>query len=356
MLVLGIETSCDETGLALVEDGRKIIGTQLASSLKEHQRYGGVVPEIASRAHVELMTAELENLLNASGTDPSQIDRIAVTHGPGLAGSLVIGVAAAKALALAWKKPLVAVNHLHAHLYAALMSQMPWGVDDPMMGLIISGGHTAIVRADGIRRFDRMGQTRDDAVGEAFDKVAKLLGLGFPGGPEIQRVSQSGNAKAFRFSVPRLKSGSQYDFSLSGIKTAVLYKVRDEQKTTALSAERTAERNANENLALGAGFVADMAASFQESVVEEVVRKTVSACGETGIRRLAVGGGVVANRRLRERLAEVCLEQQIALAVPPMDLCTDNGTMVAGLGCHLPPVSSVELNSIPDLRIEGGTK
>lgn len=342
MLVLGIETSCDETGLALVEDGRKILGAQLATSLKEHQRYGGVVPEIASRAHVEVMTAELENLLRDAGITPSQIDRIAVTHGPGLPGSLVIGVAAAKALALVWKKPLVAVNHLHAHLYAALMPEMPWSVEDPMVGLVISGGHTAIVRADGIRAFHLMGQTRDDAVGEAFDKVAKLMGLGFPGGPEIQRVGQAGNPKAFRFLPPKIKTGSPYDFSLSGVKTAVLYKVRDHQKMNPGP--------------LDASFTSDMAASFQESVVEEVVQKTVLACAETGIGRMAVGGGVVANRRLRDRLAEVCREQKIALAVPPLNLCTDNGTMVAGLGCYLPPLSSVELNSIPDLRVEGERK
>ncbi|MBI3333547.1 MAG: tRNA (adenosine(37)-N6)-threonylcarbamoyltransferase complex transferase subunit TsaD, partial [Candidatus Omnitrophica bacterium] len=217
---MGIETSCDETALALVEDGRKVLAAEVASSLKEHQRYGGVVPEIASRAHLELVTCELEALLKAGGVGPHDVDRIAVTRGPGLAGSLLVGIAAAKALGIAWDKPVIGVNHLQAHLYAALMGEGSWPLELPMIGLVISGGHTAVVRMEGLGRWELLGQTRDDAVGEAFDKVAKLLGLSFPGGPEIERAAQAGDPKAFRFSVPRMKSGSPYDFSLSGIKTA----------------------------------------------------------------------------------------------------------------------------------------
>ena len=336
MLVLGIETSCDETGLALVADGRNVLGAQLATSLQQHQRFGGVVPEIASRAHVELLTYELESLLTASRISPEQIDRIAVTHGPGLPGSLLVGVAAAKGLALAWGKELTAVHHLHAHLYAALMEQPDFPLDAPMIGLVISGGHTALVRMQGIRRFTLLGQTRDDAVGEAFDKVAKLLHLGFPGGPEIERVAREGKPQAFRFTVPRMKSGSVYDFSLSGIKTAVLYKIREEKE---------------EELP-GPEFTADMAASFQSAVIEEVVEKTVAACEESRISRLVVGGGVVANGLLRARLAEACRERKIELGVPSMKLCTDNGTMVAGLGHHLAPVRPVDLTAVPDLRVE----
>ena len=337
VLVLGIETSCDETGLALVAEGRRLIAAQLASSLKEHQRYGGVVPEIASRAHVELLTCELEALLASARVGPSEIDRIAVTVGPGLVGSLLVGVAAAKALGLAWGKRLVGVNHLHAHLYAALMEGSGFPIDAPMIGLIISGGHTALVRMEGIRRCTLLGQTRDDAVGEAFDKVAKLLGLDFPGGPEIERVAKEGNPKVFRFSVPKMKSGSPYEFSLSGMKTAVLYKVREWQKGDSLSFT----------------FVADMAASFQASIVEEVVQKTITACRQTRISRLVVGGGVVANQRLRDRLAQACTDFKIDLAIPSTELCTDNGAMVAGLGAHLETWLPRELTAVPDLGVEG---
>lgn len=340
MLVLGIETSCDETGLALVADGRLVLGAQLASSLKQHQKYGGVIPEIASRAHVELLTCELEALLEFSKISPSQIDRVAVTRGPGLSGCLLTGMAAAKALGLAWQKDLVPVNHLHAHLYAAFMGDPEPPLRQRMIGLVISGGHTALVRMDGIGRYSLLGQTRDDAVGEAFDKVGKLLGLGFPGGPEIERVAREGNPSAFRFTVPRMKSGSPYDFSLSGIKTAVLYKVREFQKTLPTA-----------DCLLPSDFVADMAASFQSSVIEEVVQKTVRACREAGVVHLAVGGGVVANGMLRRRLAEACAEVAVRLWVPPLSLCTDNGAMVAGLGHHLPTVASKELTAIPELGV-----
>ena len=338
MLVLGIETSCDETGLALVADGRKVLGAQLATSLHQHQRFGGVVPEIASRAHVELLTCELEALLSSTRISPDQIDRIAVTCGPGLSGSLLVGVAAAKALALAWGKELTAVNHLHAHLYAALMERPEFPLDAPMIGLVISGGHTALVRMEGIHRFTLLGQTRDDAVGEAFDKVAKLLGLGFPGGPEIEKAARGGRSQTFRFTAPQMKSGSAYDFSLSGIKTAVLYKVRQESVSGRLDSE----------------WVADLAASFQSSVVGEVVEKTLAACEEFRTDRLVVGGGVVANRFLRDRLEQACAQRKIQCGIPSLQLCTDNGTMVAGLGSHLPPVRPVDLTAVPDLQVSGG--
>lgn len=343
MLVLGIETSCDETGLALVADGRAVLGSQLASSLKHHQRYGGVVPEIASRAHVELLTVELENLLVSCRISPRQIDRIAVTYGPGLAGALLVGVAAAKGLALAWDKPLVAVNHLQAHLYAALMERPDWPMEELAIGLVISGGHTALVRMEGIGRFELLGQTQDDAVGEAFDKVSRLLGLGFPGGPEIERVGRDGDPQAFRFSVPRIKKGSPYDFSLSGMKTAVLYRVQEETKTEARSDMREAP---------SAAFIADMAASFQSAIVEQVLEKTLAACREHGILRLVLGGGVVANRRLRERFEQESQRIGMKLAFPSLGLCTDNGAMVGGLGCHREVLSPADLTAVPDLRLE----
>ncbi len=347
MLVLGIETSCDETALALVADGRKVLGTQVASSLKQHQRYGGVVPEIASRAHVELLTYELEALFSAAKINPADVDRIAVTHGPGLPGSLTVGVAAAKALGIAWGKEVVGVNHLQAHLYAALMETPGWALDAPMIGLVISGGHTALVRMKGIREYRLLGQTRDDAVGEAFDKVAKVLGLGFPGGPEIERVARQGNPKSHRFSKPKIKSGSPYDFSLSGIKTAVLYKVRE-----AVGVPLQAAGSIGSLPKLDAAQVSDLAASFQSSVVEEVVMKCVAACRSNRILRLTVGGGVVANRLLRERLKSVCADLKIETAIPSMSLCTDNGAMVAGLGRHVSPVAPMALATVPDLRVE----
>jgi len=354
MLVLGIETSCDETGLALVDGGRKVVAAQLASSLKEHQRYGGVIPEIASRAHVELLTCELEALLAAGKVSADGVDRIAVTYGPGLPGCLLAGVAAAKALGLAWRRDLVPVNHLHAHLYAALMESAEASLDERMIGLVISGGHTALVRMDGIGRYTLLGQTRDDAVGEAFDKVAKLLGLGFPGGPEIERVAREGNPAAFRFTVPKMKSGNPYEFSLSGMKTAVLYKVNEwANGRMGELAKGSATRPVAHSLtrSLDPQFTADMAASFQASIVEEVVQKTVSACRQSGIIHLVVGGGVAANRRLRERLSEACGEMGIHLRVPSLGLCTDNGAMVAGLGHHLKPVMSRELTAMPELGI-----
>ena len=317
-------------------DGRRVVAAQLASSLRQHQKYGGVVPEIASRAHVELLTCELEALLAAGRVSAPQLDRIAVTHGPGLSGCLLVGVAAAKALGLAWRRELVPVNHLHAHLYAALMEEAQPPLEERMIGLVISGGHTALVRMDDIRRYELLGQTRDDAVGEAFDKVAKLLGLGFPGGPEIERAAREGNRSAFRFTPSKMKAGSPYEFSFSGIKTAVLYKTREEQKATG---------------SLPSGFIADMAASFQSAVVEEVVRKAVRACRESGIVHLVVGGGVVANGLLRQRLSEACREHGIRLRVPSLGLCTDNGAMVAGLGYHLEPVASSELTAVPELGV-----
>jgi len=355
MLVLGIETSCDETALALVADGREVLGTQVVSSLKQHQLFGGVVPEIASRVHVEVITAELELLLSRCQVAPEQIDRIAVTRGPGLGGALSVGVAAARALGLAWKKPVLGVNHLQAHLYAATMKTDAFTHQDPMIGLAISGGHTAIIRMEGLDSFELLGQTCDDAVGEAFDKVAKLLGLGFPGGPEIQKVSSQGDPKAFSFSVPRIKAGTPYDFSLSGMKTAVLYKVREHSSGVGewgngrMGAAQVTHPHTTHSLS--PEFIADMAASFQHSIVEEVVMKVVKACQTFEIPRLAVGGGVIANTHLRERLREACATEGIALAIPEMMLCTDNGAMVAGLGKHLDLASGVQCTVEPNLPV-----
>lgn len=331
--MLGIETSCDETALGLVEDGRRILAACTASSLQRLRPYGGVVPEIVSRFHVELITRELENLLAQAKIGPSAVDQIAVTYGPGLSGSLAVGVAAAKALGLAWGKPVIGVNHLQAHLYAALLGRDPMALTEPAIGLVISGGHTALILMEGTKRCRALGQTRDDAVGEAFDKTAKLMSLGFPGGPEIERAALRGDPRAFRFTVPKIRGGSPYDFSFSGIKTAVLHKIQKEGS-------------------LSAGFVADLAASFQSSVVEEVVMKAVGACREHRVPRLVVGGGVIANGRLRGRLAEVAGDFGIDLALPEVAWSTDNGVMVAGLGAHLKGQPLSRLTVVPDLSVE----
>lgn len=333
---MGIETSCDETGLALVDDGGQILAEQLASSLPSHQRFGGIVPEIASRAHVECLLIELENLLERAGVTPRAVERIAVTAGPGLPGALLVGIAAAKALAMAWRIPLVGVNHLQAHLYVALMKGRTDFLEAPTVGLVVSGGHTALLRLQGFDRMEVLGQTRDDAVGEAFDKVAKLLGLGFPGGPVIERTAREGNPKAFRFPTPRLKAGSPHDFSLSGLKTAALLRVQKEQASGG---------------ALSCAFVADLAASFQRCIVEEVTAKTLAACEAAGARRLVLGGGVVANRDLRQRLVEAAAERGVETALPERALCTDNGVMVAALGRHLLALPPGRLNAVPDLGV-----
>ncbi|MBI4313290.1 MAG: tRNA (adenosine(37)-N6)-threonylcarbamoyltransferase complex transferase subunit TsaD [Candidatus Omnitrophica bacterium] len=319
MIALGIETSCDETAVGLVEKARKILGHSMVSSVAFHRRYGGVVPEIACRHHAELVTYCLEDALRQAGVPPSEVGLVAVTYGPGLPGALLVGLAAAKSLSFAWKVPLLGVNHLHAHLYAALMTHEPASWPKRSIGLVISGGHTALVKLKGISGHQILGQTRDDAVGEAFDKVAKLLGLGYPGGPEIEKMAPQGDPRRMKFSIPKIKSGTPWDFSFSGVKTAVLRRVEE--------ARRTGE--------FGPVFAADMAASFQDFVVEEILSKSISACRTTRSRALLAGGGVAANLFLRGRLQEACRAEKIKLYLPAPLLTTDNAAMVAGLGCTL---------------------
>jgi tRNA N6-adenosine threonylcarbamoyltransferase len=309
--VLGIETSCDETGVAVVEDGSKILSNVLSSQHEIHARFGGVVPELASRAHVERLNPLLDVALAEAGVRWSEVDAVAVTRGPGLVGALLVGLATAKAIALALDAPLVAVNHLEGHVYANFLEHGP--PEPPYVALIVSGGHTLLVYMPEEQRYEVLGQTVDDAAGEAFDKVARFLGLGFPGGPELDRLAREGNPEAVRFPRAMADSGN-YDFSLSGLKTAVVRHVRKE------------EREGKKTL------VPDIAASFQEAVVDVQVQKTMAAAEEKGATSILLGGGVVANSRLRERMGEEAERRGFRLLFPSAELCTDNGAMIASVG------------------------
>ena len=318
-LVLGIETSCDETGVGIVR-GQTLLVDAVASSVDEHARFGGVVPEVASRAHLEAMAPTVERACRDAGVRLADVDALAVTSGPGLAGALLVGVAAAKALAVALGKPLYGVNHLAAHVAVDQLEHGP--LPEPTMALLVSGGHSSLLLVPDVTSDVRpLGATIDDAAGEAFDKVARLLGLPFPGGPHVDRMARDGDAAAVRF--PRgLTSGRdlerhRYDFSFSGLKTAVA---------------RWVEQRAADGEAVP---VADVAASFQEAVVDVLTRKAVLACREQGVDTLLIGGGVAANSRLRAMAQERCAAAGITLRVPRPGLCTDNGAMVAALGAQM---------------------
>jgi N6-L-threonylcarbamoyladenine synthase len=309
--VLGIETSCDETGVAVVEDGSRVLSNVLSSQHEIHGRFGGVVPELASRAHVERLNPLLDVALAEAGIRWSEVDAVAVTRGPGLVGALLVGLATAKAIALALDTPLIAVNHLEGHVYANFLEHGP--PEPPYVALIVSGGHTLLVYMPEEQRYEVLGQTLDDAAGEAFDKVARFLGLGFPGGPELDRLARDGDPEAVRFPRAMAESGD-YDFSLSGLKTAVVRHVRKE--------EREGKKTP----------VPDIAASFQEAVVDVQVQKTMAAAEEKGVTSVLLGGGVVANSRLRERMAKEAEKRGLRLLFPSAELCTDNGAMIASVG------------------------
>jgi N6-L-threonylcarbamoyladenine synthase len=318
-LVLGIETSCDETGVGLVR-GTTLIGDSLASSVTEHERFGGVIPELASRAHVEAMVPMIERAVSRAGVPLADIDAVAVTSGPGLAGALVVGVAAAKALALALDVPLYGVNHLAAHV--AVDGLEHGTLPQPAIALLVSGGHSSLLRVDDVTAdVTPLGATLDDAAGEAFDKVARLLGLPFPGGPSIDVEARAGNPSAIAF--PRGLTGPgdleryRYDFSFSGLKTAVARWIEARQR-------------AGETIS-----IPDVAASFQEAVADVLTRKAIAACVDNGIEHLIIGGGVAANSRLRALAGELAAKHHIELRIPRPALCTDNGAMVAALGAQL---------------------
>ena len=313
-LVLGIETSCDETGVGIVR-GSELLADALASSVDEHARFGGVVPEVASRAHLEAMVPMVHRALEQAGVALKEIDAIAVTAGPGLAGALLVGVAAAKAYALALGKPVYGVNHLAAHVAVDRLAHGE--IPQPCIALLVSGGHSSLLFVPDVTgEVTSLGQTIDDAAGEAFDKVARVLGLPFPGGPHIDRVARDGAPDAIEF--PRgTVQDAPYSFTFSGLKTAVARWVEHRARTGAPVP------------------VADVAASFQEAVVEVLTRRAIAACHDHGVDQLVIGGGVAANSRLRALAETRCESAGISLRVPPPRLCTDNGAMVAALGALL---------------------
>jgi N6-L-threonylcarbamoyladenine synthase len=308
--ILGVETSCDETSAAVVEEGCGIMSNVVGSQIDLHRPYGGVVPELASRSHLELIDAIVSQSLADASTRFEDIDAVAATYGPGLATSLLIGLNAAKGIALSLAKPFVGINHVEAHLYSPLLSNHAKGAL-PMVSLIVSGGHTILTYATAIGRHGILGQTVDDAAGEAFDKVAKLLGLGYPGGPEIDRLARRGDPNAIAFPRSMLDDPSD-NFSFSGLKTAVLYLLRKNQPHR----------------------VEDICASFQESVVDVLVGKLVRAAEERNVRTVSASGGVSINSRFRERLAAECRQYGLKLLLAPLELCTDNAAMIAALAFY----------------------
>ncbi|WP_283153172.1 tRNA (adenosine(37)-N6)-threonylcarbamoyltransferase complex transferase subunit TsaD [Guptibacillus hwajinpoensis] len=330
-LILGIETSCDETAVAIVRNGKEVLANVVASQIESHKRFGGVVPEIASRHHVEQMTLILEEALDEANVTMDDIDGIAVTEGPGLVGALLIGVNTAKALAFAHQKPLIGTHHIAGHIYAnQLIAELTY----PLLALVVSGGHTELVYMPSEGEFEVIGETRDDAAGEAYDKVARTLQLPYPGGPHIDRLAAEGEESV---PLPRawLEKGS-YDFSFSGLKSAVINTVHNaKQRNEELKPE-------------------DLAASFQASVVEVLVTKTLRAAKEYGVKQVVLAGGVAANKGLRSSLTEAFNDSETELVIPPLYYCTDNAAMIAAAGTiayRKGKRSSLQLNANPGLEL-----
>ena len=331
-VVLGIETSCDETAAAVLADGRRVLSSVVASQDDVHAPYGGVVPELASRRHIEMIVPVVEKALTDAGVVLDDLDGIAVTYGPGLVGSLLVGCSMAKALAWVHRLPLVGVNHLEGHVYASFLTEE--APEYPFLALVVSGGHTALYHASAPLTYHLVGQTRDDAAGEAFDKVAKLLGLGFPGGPIIQRTAERGDPRAIEFPLAQMTDGAS-DFSFSGIKTSVSLYVRRHGP-------------------LGEAQVADVAASFQAAVVKMLVRQTVRAALRIGVKRVVLTGGVAANGPLRTALYAEAEQHGIRLHIPPPGLCTDNAAMITAAGTVRLAAGErapLTLNATPDLAL-----
>lgn len=322
-IILGIETSCDETAAAIVEDGQLIHANIVASQTDVHAEYGGIFPEVASRIHVEAITPIIEQCMAEWGHSWDAVDAIAVTYGPGLPGSLLVGVNYAKGLALATGLPLVSVNHLEGHLYSLWMVEPERLIKFPVVALIVSGGHTELVLMRGHGEYVYLGGTIDDAAGEAFDKVGRLLGLPYPGGPNIQKSAEDGNPTAYDF--PRGLPDQPYNFSFSGLKTSVMRAVKPSQKGRH---EAGVENLTNDNLREDI-HVPDVAASFQAAVVDVLVQKTINAAKEYGATEILLAGGVSANRPLREAFAQ---QADIPVRIPPLALCTDNAAMIASAG------------------------
>ena len=319
-MILGIETSCDDTCAAVVTGDGQVRSSVVASQGLLHAEYGGVVPEIASRRHLELIDAVVSDALEHAEVGLGELDSVAVTRGPGLIGALLVGVSTAKATAAACRLPLAAIDHLHGHVVASTLAPDP--IETPFLCLVASGGHTFLARVDELASHRIIGETLDDAAGEAFDKGARMLGLGYPGGPELDRLAREGDGAAFDFprSFPSGQSGQGLDFSFSGLKTSLLYRVRD-------LGEPEAERRK-----------ADLAASYQRAIVDCLAARVRDGLGREGLDRMAIGGGVAANTEFRTRVGELCDELGVALWIPPPELCTDNAAMIAGAARFAEPV------------------
>lgn len=313
MIILGIETSCDETAASVVKYGREILSSVVASQDDLHGKYGGVVPELASRRHVEVIDEIVSRAVKEAGVSFSELDLIAVTQGPGLSGSLIIGISFAHALSFRYNIPVLGINHLEGHLMSALIDKP--SIRYPVMGLIVSGGHTILVKMDDFNNYTVVGQTLDDAAGEAFDKVAMMMGLGYPGGPLVSALAKKGNPHAIKFPRSMLKS-TGFDFSFSGLKTAVLYRLKSESHPIPLARQ------------------ADIAASFEEAVIEVLVKKTVRCARHFKSPTITVGGGVARNSLLRTRLERAGKDYGLDVVLPQPSLCTDNAVMIASLGYY----------------------
>ncbi len=329
--ILGIESSCDETAAAVVKNGREVLSNIISSQIVIHRKFGGVVPEIASRKHIENIMPVIDEALTQANVSLDQIDAVAVTYGPGLVGALLVGLSAAKSLAWATDKPLIGVNHLEGHVFANFLTDKE--LEPPFMALVVSGGHTALLKVTGYNSFEMLGQTRDDAAGEAFDKIARVMGLPYPGGPEIEKLALDGNPHAIEFPVAKLDA--PYEFSFSGLKSAVINYLHNQQ----------AGREVNR---------ADVAASFQHAVVDALVRKAEVAMKDTGYKKIVLAGGVSANKTLQNTLAEAMEKMGCQLVHPTSILCTDNAVMIACRGYFMYQAgmrSPLDLNAVPSLSL-----
>lgn len=330
--ILGIESSCDETAAAVVKNGREVLSNIISSQIVIHRKFGGVVPEIASRKHIENIMPVIDEALTQAKVELEDIDAVAVTYGPGLVGALLVGLSAAKSLAWAAGKPLIGVNHLEGHVFANFLADKE--LEPPFMALVVSGGHTALMKVTGYDSFEMLGQTRDDAAGEAFDKIARVMGLPYPGGPEIERLAVGGNPEAMSFPVAKLDKN--YEFSFSGLKSAVINYLHKEEQ---------GRREVNRH---------DVAASFQQAITNALVKQAVLAMKETGLKKIVLAGGVSANKTLQINLARAMEEIGCELVHPTPILCTDNAVMIACRGYFLYQLgkeSPLDLNANPSLKL-----
>ena len=330
--ILGIESSCDETAAAVVKNGREVLSNIISSQIVIHRKFGGVVPEIASRKHIENIMPVIDQALSEAKVTLDQIDAIAVTYGPGLVGALLVGLSAAKSLAWACDKPLIGVNHLEGHVFANFLADIE--LEPPFLALVVSGGHTALLKVTGYNSFELMGQTRDDAAGEAFDKIARVMGLPYPGGPEIERLALGGNPNALIFPVAKLDA--PFEFSFSGVKSAVINYLHKEEQ---------GKREVN---------FSDVAASFQQAIINALCKEAVAALKETGCKKIVLAGGVSANKTLQKELAQAAKKVGAELVHPTAILCTDNAVMIACRGHFMFEAgvrSPLDLNAVPSLKL-----